>query len=156
MDNFTKISLFGVMFLIMLALFGMPEEIHLPGATWNVNNEDKQDSVIKIDSQQIKAKQAITIQGFNSRQQIYDLGDNAYVDFTFLNPAKLDFNFSVDWYHNDDTYYGWTNQSNQYASEFHSWYPVYKIGEWKVRVLWKWSYANVTYTKDAIAKFEVR
>ncbi len=103
----------------------------------------------------------ITIDKFESRQNIYQPDDTARVDFEITNTLNVPYNISVDWLYNNTRYHGWTNASTEYyntTQQKNYWYSSYIIqqsGNWEAHLVLKYVWLNQTFSKDQIATFKV-
>lgn len=105
--------------------------------------------------------EGISIESFALREEIYELGEIATVDFNVRNRLAVPYYIHVDWIHNDIRYFGWENKSTEIYSisdEYNAWYSYRKLhlkGEWTVDVNIEWEYKNKNYTIDDTITFKV-
>ena len=160
--TFAIIALFLLVFL-----FGSPTEIKFIGTppffeiTWKIEEEPQiSKSQLQPPSQQPK-KPEIKIDSLKIRQEIYQPGDTAYVDFEVTNELNISYNITTDWLYNNNRYHGWFNVSTDFYNTtiqknyWNSWYTVQKVGDWEIHFVIEYSLLNRTFSKDKIAQFRV-
>ncbi len=160
-----KILLGLLIFAIMYYLLGPPKTFSLFGFTWenqklecppiNCNVPDTTTTIYPLhEPEQVYAKDALSIENLKARQQIYALNDVATVDFKVVDDRNFPYNFTVNWFYNNSLLTYWYNESNVTWPTW-SYYRITQKGEWKAQVVLRWSYNNLSYSKDAITSFEV-
>lgn len=150
--------------LILLANYGLPDEINIFGAKWcirNCNKPTSEDNPIPTQPMEPQIKDII-IEKLEPRQQVYKPKDIAYVDFEIENTLGVPYNLTVDWLFNDTRHKGWFNVSTdvyEVNRELNLWwsnYPAKKaLGEWKVHLYIEYGFNNRSFSKDKITTFRV-
>ncbi len=152
--------------LLALSIFGSPSSFRVGPLSWDISASG---GTIResIPTSTILATTAedenpllhdISIETFDTRQKLYKLYDFAYADFTIKNTLGVPFNFSVDWFHNDTRYTGWSSDNNETRSNTRSWWSnirVYEKGAWQAYLLVKYKNRNQEFAKEAFANFIV-
>jgi len=150
-----------ILFLCLLGILGLPNQISYFGVTWNIDkkmNEDNVKSEIVVQESILKyvfPQDLVSINNFSSRQKVFERESVANVDFIIENQLELNYNFTIIWIYNNKTYYGWYNESNESSKQFYAYYPAIYDGDWQTQIILEWSYQNKSYSKDDLARFIV-
>lgn len=158
-----------LVFLSLIFLYGMPAEIKFVGTppfieiTWKAPEDEQPEPTPPKPSVVYEPIVLdITIEKLEPRQQIYEPGDRAYVDFTIKNTLNVEYNLTVDWLHNNTRHHGWSNVSTDHynttesTNPWQSWYdPLPFKGDWEVHLVIEYQRNNKTYSKDDATTFRV-
>ena len=153
----------GIIVILILLILGFQIiSINIFGITFG--KQQKPESVvtttIPITTTTINPE-GIWIESFESDQKIWKPNSNVTIHFTIMNKVKLPYNITADWLYRDTRYHGWFNRSTEIypieneTNTYVIWYPIDKIGEWRVQLFVQLEYKNVTYKREEITKFEV-